>query len=732
MDDTREASWARRWLRRFFYWLGRVWLRLFYRVEVRGLENLQKAGARAVIVSNHESYLDGQLIGSFVSGDLSFAVNTHVAGRGLLARLATKVFDIITVDPGNAMALRSLIRKVAQGRRVVIFPEGRVTLTSGLMKIYDGPAVIAHKAGAPLVPARIEGASKARLFTRLPPGKARLRWFPKITLTFLEPVRLDPPAELSGPALRRWLGDALYDLMAEAAFTTAPWRRHLMEAFLDARKENGGKRLVLEDINREPLSYDRIAIGAHVLGGELKAMTRGETTLGVLLPTSAGCLVTLLGLLTNGRVPAMLNFSTGALNMAAACKAASVKTIVTSRRFVEQGGLEDVIAVLERDCRIIWLEEVRERLGAAAKIRGLIRARLGRAGLKIAGADLDPDGAAVILFTSGSEGVPKGVVLSHANLLANAHQVLSIVDFNTSDLIFNALPMFHALGLSAGVFLPLVAGSRLFLYPSPLHYKVIPELVYETSATVFFATDTFLAGYARNAHPYDFYNVRYVVAGAERVREETRRTWMNRFGLRIYEGYGATETSPVLAVNTPMHFKAGTVGRLLPAIKWRIEPVEGIEDGGRLVVKGPNVMKGYLRADEPGVLEPPEGGWYDTGDIVAIDDDGYVTIKGRAKRFAKVGGEMVALPGVEMILGRIWPDHDHAVVAVPDRKKGEKLVLITTLADLSRRELAKRMKEEGAADIAVPREIMTVEELPVLGSGKTDYVTLQDMARQAA
>ncbi len=710
--------------------VGKILFRLFYRVEVKGMEHFEAAGPRAVIVPNHTSFLDGPLLASYLPEDASFAVNTFTA-RGLMVRLAQKIFDLLPIDPTNPMATRTLIKAVRGDRKVVIFPEGRISVTGGLMKVYEGPGVIAHKADAPLVPVRIEGAQRARFFSKQP-DKQRLRLFPKITITVLEPVKMEPPEGLSGAGQRKYLANRLYDVMSEAAFVTSPWRRHLMEAVLDARKAHGGKKKIVEDIQRTPLSFDRLITGAHVLGRRLAAMTRGEKTLGVLLPTSTGCLVTLLGLLTYGRTPAMLNFSTGAVNMAAGLKGARVKTIVTSRKFVEMGKLEDTIALLEKQARIIWLEDVRETIGLGDKLRGLWMTKLGHAGLPLAGANLDPDSAAVILFTSGSEGVPKGVVLSHRNILANANQVLARIDLNATDNIFNALPMFHALGLSAGVFLPLVAGAKLFLYPSPLHYKIIPEMVYDTNSTVFFATDTFLNGYARKAHPYDFYNVRYVVAGAERVKKETRDVWMEKFGLRIFEGYGATETAPVLSVNTPMHFKSGTVGRLLPCIEARLDPVPGIDEGGRLIVKGPNVMKGYLRADNPGVIEPPEDGWYDTGDIVEIDAEGYVIIKGRAKRFAKIGGEMVSLTGVENVINTAFPEEIHAVVSVPDKKKGEKLVLITTRAGLTRKELAKAMKEAGSPELAIPREIIEVDAIPVLGSGKTDYVTLQSIAQGEA
>jgi acyl-[acyl-carrier-protein]-phospholipid O-acyltransferase / long-chain-fatty-acid--[acyl-carrier-protein] ligase len=255
-------------------------------------------------------------------------------------------------------------------------------------------------------------------------------------------------------------------------------------------------------------------------------------------------------------------------------------------------------------------------------------------------------------------------------------------------------------------------------------------MVYDTDATVVFGTDTFLSGYVRNAHPYDFYAVRYVVAGAERVKTETRELWMEKFGLRILEGYGATECSPVLSVNTPLQYKSGTTGRLLDGIQHRIEAVEGINSGGRLFVKGPNVMLGYLRADNPGVIDPPADGWYDTGDIVDIDERGFITILGRAKRFSKIAGEMISLSSVESKLTSAFPDFTHAVLALPDPKRGEQLVLITTAQHLERKQIAEGLKHQGASDLMIPRLILHLESLPLIGSGKTDYVALGRIVKE--
>jgi acyl-[acyl-carrier-protein]-phospholipid O-acyltransferase/long-chain-fatty-acid--[acyl-carrier-protein] ligase len=383
---------------------------------------------------------------------------------------------------------------------------------------------------------------------------------------------------------------------------------------------------------------------------------------------------------------------------------------------------------LSTQTSVVYLEDLRQEIGVMGRLAALGRSLLTRPRQARNRAD-DP---AVVLFTSGSEGTPKGVVLSHRNLLANRHQLAAVVDVSPRDVVLNALPMFHSFGLTGGVLLPLLSGVRTFLYPSPLHYRTVPEIAYGINATILFGTDTFLAGYARVADNYDFYAVRYVFAGAERVKAETRRVWFEKFGIRILEGYGTTETSPALAVNTPMHFRIGTVGRLLPGIDYRLEPVDGITSGGRLFVHGPNVMLGYLRAERPGVLESPEGGWYDTGDIVEMDAERYLTIKGRARRFAKVAGEMVPLGSVEEFVFTVWPAAVHAVVTVPDAKRGEQLVLVTDQADAGRAALITAARSAGLPEIFVPRVVVHVPSVPLLGAGKVDYVGVNKLAAELA
>jgi len=703
-----------------------AWLfRLVYRVEIRGLENIAKAGERVVIVANHLSFIDGALLAVFLPGRPAFAIDTNRAKSWWVRPFLTLV-DAVPIDPLKPLATKTLIRAVEQGRPCVIFPEGRLTVTGALMKIYEGPAMIADKAKAMILPVRLDGP-QFTYFSRLK-GKLRLRWFPKVTITVLEPKAIELSAELKGRRRRREIGLRLYDIMSVMIFETAETRKTLFEALLAARDLHGRGHAILEDIERKPLSYGRLVAGALVLGRRFVALTAPLEKVAVLLPNANATVVTLSALHAFRRVPAMLNFSTGAHNMSVACTIALVRVIVTSRAFIERAKLAPALAVLAEGRWVVYLEDLRAEIGILERLRGALEARFARSIHRRF--KPSPDDPAIVLFTSGSEGVPKGVVLSHRNILANCQQLAARVAFSPSDIVFNALPIFHSFGFTGGTILPLVFGVKVFLYPSPLHYRIVPELAYDTNATILFGTDTFLTGYARAGNPYDFYSVRYVFAGAERVREETRRVWTDRFGLRVLEGYGATETAPALATNTPMHFKPGTVGRLLPGISARLEPVAGIEEGGRLSVSGPNIMLGYLRESAPGVLEPPPDGWYDTGDIVAIDAEGFVTIKGRAKRFAKIAGEMVSLAAVEAQAARLWPDHRHAALAFPDPRKGEQVVLVTDNPAAAADALLADARAHGIAEVMVPRSVLVVPAIPLLGTGKVDYASARQLAEQ--
>ena len=542
-------------------------------------------------------------------------------------------------------------------------------------------------------------------------------------MTILAPVDLKVDPDLRGKARRQAAGLALQDVMTDSAVLTAPLDLTLFEAIVLAKKTRDTGKPVIEDPMGGKLSYKKLIVGAQVLGAKIAPLAAPGAAVGVLLPNTAGVAVTFLALQTIGRVPAMLNFTAGPQNVVSACKAANVDVVLTSRAFIEKGHLAALVTALESLAKIVYLEDVRATVSFSDKVKGLL------AGGKPQ-ATADPNAPAAILFTSGSEGTPKGVVLSHRNLLANCAQSLTRVACNGSDKVFNALPVFHSFGLTAGLLMPLTGGVPVYLYPTPLHYRIIPELVYGSNATILFGTDTFLQGYARAAHPYDFARLRLVLAGAEAVKDRTRQLYMDRFGVRILEGYGVTETAPVLAINTPLSNKAGTVGRLSPLMEARLEPVPGIDKGGRLFVRGPNVMLGYYRAENPGVLEAPQDGWHDTGDIVEIDAQGFISIKGRAKRFAKIAGEMVSLSAIEALSAELWPHLVTVVVSLPDPRKGERLVLLTTDAACTRDAFQQFAKRKGATELVVPADVLVVDKIPLLGSGKPDYVAALATAKE--
>lgn len=702
-----------------------VIVRLLFRVKVIG--EFRREENHTVIIANHQSFLDGLILGLFLPVSPVFVVNTEIAKRPLV-RMFLSLSEYLVIDPTNPMAIKQVIRLVESGRPVVIFPEGRITTTGSLMKIYEGSAFVTLKTEATIHPVIIEGATFSTL-SRMGSDHPT-RWFPRITLTYCTPTRLCIREGGSAHERRTRSGEAMRTLLQKCLFES---RRpnDLYGAFLDAVSVYGASRQIIEDTKQIEYTYRQLLTMTLGMGRLISRHSVPGEAIGVLMPTAVPTLALILGLSAQGRIPAMLNFTAGVDGLQSACNGAKIQTIITSKAFVEQAKLEAKLSALG-NVRILYLEDLKEEMRLSDKLWLMGYARYFPNAIRV---KFDPKTPCIILFTSGSEGKPKGVVLSHEAILANIAQIRAIVDFSTEDKVLNALPIFHSFGLTAGTLLPILGGIRLFLYPSPLHYRVIPEIAYDRSCTILFGTSTFLNNYAKHAHPYDFYRLRYVVAGAEKLSESVKELWFEKFGIRIFEGYGATETAPVIAVNTPMAYRSGTVGQILPGIEAKLISVPGIEQGGILHVKGPNVLSGYLRSERPGFLEKPTSdageGWYDTGDIVTIDHEGFVRIAGRVKRFAKIAGEMISLESVEKLALAASALHFHAVSSQSDESRGETIVLFTTDKELKRDSLQTYARVGGYPEIAVPRKIVYVEEIPLLGTGKTDYVTLKSMAAEA-
>ncbi len=701
-------------------------LRMALRVRMLGNPSILASG-KALVVANHESVLDAALLGFFLprrawvivsQEDFAFAPNRWLA----------RFFRHLVLDLSEPATVKRLVRMLAAGELLVVFPQGRVTTTAAAMKLYHSVATIAVRAGITIVPVTIDGLLYSR-YGRVA-GDFPRRRLPQVTIRIHAATHLPEFTEIRTRAKRRMAADALSSIM-QCAVVDARQRQTLYEAFLAAIALFGRSRRIIEDVRGKQETYGELLRATLALARISARVTAEGEIVGVMMPNMSTTVCLLLGLSAAGRVPAMLNYTAGAEALHGACVGAGIRTVITSRKFVEVTRLYPALDALCNQ-RIIFIEDLRQQFGVLDKLWLMAWAlrfprRLARTG--------DPAATAVVLFTSGSESRPKGVALSHDALLANVAQMRAVIDFAPTDKFLNALPIFHSYGLTACTLLPLMHGVDIYIYTTPLRYRVIPEIAYLRDCTYLFGTSTFLARYAREAHPYDFYRVRYVVSGAEKLNPEVAELWLEKFGLRIMEGYGATECAPVLTLNTPLAYKVQTVGRLLPGIEHRLIPVAGIEHGGRLHVRGPNLMLGYYNYEQPGVLQPPHSeagvGWYDTGDVVSVDDDGFFSVLGRVKRFAKIAGEMVALDTVERIAQHASPKFRHAAVVEMLAGSGESTLLFTTDPHLSRGTLQRSARLLGGQELAVARRIAQVAELPLLGSGKPDYVTLKSLAATA-
>ncbi len=703
--------------------LLKLLLGTLFRVTLTGHRN-QLSRGRPLVLANHDSLLDALFVAVFLPERplivLPPAVAAHWSGR-IVRRIAQ------CVEPsGGAEAVRQLVRSVRAGRPVVMFPQARMTTTGGTMKIYGAAGVVALRADADVIPLRIQGAIHTRWSAT--GGRWPHRWLQRVTLVIQPSTRLSRPsgAGASGDTggRRRRVNDELLAIMQRSMAEAEP-RRALFSAFLDAAELHGRRTRVFEDVRGQLGTYGDLLKASLALARLTGKFTAPGERVGVLMPNIGATVCLVFGLVSRGRVAAMLNYSSGVESVRGACVAATITTIITSRSFVEVARLQPLLDGLSGR-KVVYIEDLRATLALSDKL-WIIRALLApRSALPAQ----NPAATAVVLFTSGSEARPKGVALSHDGMLASMAQLRAVIDFGPDDRYLNALPMYHIFGLVVGTLMPLLTGTRLFLYTNPLHYRVIPEYAYTRDCTYIFGTSTFLGNYARQAHTYDFYRMRYVISGGEKLHPEVAQLWFTKFGLRVHEGYGATECGPAMAFNAPLTFRSGTVGRFLPGIEYRVVPVPGIDRGGVVHVRGPNLMQGYFFHEAPGALQTPRSevgmGWYNTGDVISVDADGFITVQGRVKRFAKIAGEMVSLERVEQIAYHASPEFKHAAV-VEMTRSGESTVLLTTDPALDRIALQQAARQISAQELAVARRVVKVDGLPLLGSGKVDYVTLKDM-----
>lgn len=707
-----------------FFMFGRWVFKLVFHVKVEGLENYQAVeNKRIIVIANHQSFLDAALLSMFIDENLSFAMAVHTA-KAWYFKPFMKICNCYTIDSANPMSLKSLINLSKSGKKIMIFPEGRITTTGIMMKIYDGPAMIATKANALLLPVRIDGAQYS-IFSRLK-NKVQRKFFTDIKLTVMPAEKITlSNNNLTARQRRVEAGNQLHKIMVNLFYSTSFVKETLFESLLTAKKRFGGSHKIVEDTSFNPQTYNNVILKSFVLGNYISKFTFQKEYLGILLPNAVANIILFLGMHTRDRIPVMLNFSAGVKNILNACFTTKIRYVFTSKVFIEKGKLENIVQALkDNGIKVIILEDEAKKISLFDKLSAVLYSKFPSIAYRhTTKGQAKYDDVAAVLFTSGSENAPKGVALSHINFNANKFQLITSYNFLPQDRIFCCLPLFHSFGLAATL-ISLMTGTKIFFYPSPLHYRIIPELIYRTNSTIMFATNTFLEKYAKFANPYDFYSLRIVAIGGEKLTENNRNVWIDKYSIRLAEGYGATECAPLIAFNSPMKYKRGTVGVLAPGLEYKLEKVEGIEEGGRLILRGNNVFKGYIFLDKPCEIVPPKDGWYDTGDIVKIDSEGYVTIIGRAKRFAKIGGEMVSMTMVENEIAKLWPNSIIAVINERDNKKGEKLVIITNKEEAQLKDIVEYFKKSGLPEISIPKEIRYIKDIPLLSTGKINYIEL--------
>lgn len=490
----------------------------------------------------------------------------------------------------------------------------------------------------------------------------------------------------------------------------------LHHAFVRTAKKFGNKLAFIDRTTDKRMSYEQMLIASLILSEKLKHYEKGH--IGILLPTSAGCALITIASLMSGRIPVMINYSTGAArNVVFAQRKCSFTTVITSK------------ALLEKiDCPLVtgmvFLEDLIDDITPADKLIAVGKAKLPlRLLLSFLGSTNNEDDA-VLLFTSGSEREPRAVQLSHRNIESNIASFSKLVNLSDRDTILASLPYFHVFGLTINLWTPLLLGMTAVSYANPLDYRTICTIIRDERPTVMAGTPAFLAGYLKKSEPGDFASLRLVVSGADRCPESLREGYLHKHAITLIEGYGATETSPVISANPPDQNRPGSVGKPIEGVSVKIEHYETGQactagEVGRILVKGDLVMKGYLD-DYEETSTRIRGGWYDTGDLGYLDADGFLWISGRLRRFVKIGGEMISLVHIEHELEKLLPDGVVCcVVDVPDHKKGARIIAaLTDSIDEKHilKELAKHLPH-----IALPKEFIVLQEMPKMGSGKIDF-----------
>ena len=716
----------------------------FYRIRVRGAENLPRRGP-ALLVCNHISFIDPFLIGACTRRVIRFLMDRgfyEAAGIHWLAKLMGAI-PISEDDPPRRMvkSLREAQAALREGHLVCIFAEGAITRTGNLLRFRRGFERITRGLTVPIIPIHLDRVWGS-IFSY-----ERGRFFFKWPRRIPYPVTLSVGRPLSAGSGSFEARQAVMNLSAEA-FARRPstdGQRPLPELFLDIARRNW-RRFAMTDSSGRELNFGKTLVGAMLFRRLIIQRCRGEEMIGVLLPPTVPTALLNLGISLAGRVPVNLNYTASAEALSGAVESCKLKTIFTSEKLLARFSIEKRPGML-------MIEDVARGLSPGSKILHTVAARLlPRFVLRrwLLSRQVKLDGLATVIFSSGSTGIPKGVMLSHRNIVSNIKGIQQAINVDRKDRLLGILPLFHSFGYTTCLWLPMISGFGVAFHTNPLEGRRVGELCRQYGVTILVSTPTFCWAYARQCVKEDFASLRIAIVGAEKMKPELARAFYERFGIKLFEGYGCTELSPVVAVATSGYYgvdqtqvghKPGTVGRPIPGVAVRVVSPESFEETGpdregMLLVKGPSVMMGYLGEPERTRQVMWKGEWYITGDIARVDEDGFITITDRVSRFSKIGGEMVPHLQVEdalhQALGSVEPRM--VVTSVADDQKGEKLIVLHAELGLEVDELLRRLRDSTLPKLWLPRKenFFPVDSLPILGSGKLDLKKVKETARRLA
>ena len=721
---------------RVLHILGTSIARCFYRVTAVGLKNLPSGGF--LLLPNHISWVDAVLLQVACPRPIRYIIDASIYRNRVLHPIF-RTLQCIPIDSRHSRnAIRAAAERIAQGEIVCLFPEGQLTRSGTLLRLRRGYELIAHKANAPVVPVWLDqlwgsifSFQGGRYFTKWP------RNIPyRVTIAFGNPVSAEAAdiATVREELLK--LGEFCYSRRSSLD-------RHLAEACVRGLKRKKFSTLVVDGLDHSELSRGKLLGAAAALSRLLRRECKDER-IGIVLPAGKGAVVANLAVALAGKVPVDLNFTSGRAAIESSMKHADLRVVISATPFMQR------LTDFPWPKRVLKLDEIMPPLKAQI-VTWWTMSILAPARLLLRLLRIPKEGGhkeAVLLFTSGSSGEPKGVVLSHRNILGNVSQFNVLLDAGKDDAILASLPFFHSFGSTVTLWYPLVEGVRIVTYPNPLETAKNAALIEKYKLTLLLATPTFLRGYLRKAELNQLRSLRLVITGAEKLPVDLAKSFEERFGKHVFEGYGLTETAPVVSVNLPEpkpqqpgeqvqpSSRLGSVGKMAPGIAAEIREPEtdrklSLHETGTLWLRGPNIFEGYLH-DPDRTADVLRDGWFKTGDIGRFDEDGFLYIEGRLSRFSKIGGEMVPHEALEQkiitALGLDGKDERLiAIVGIADETKGEAVLLLAAL-DVDLAQLRDKLRDTGVPNLWIPKKVSRVGSIPVLASGKLDLAKCKELA----